>query len=353
VTAGPVRRGLLRAAQFGRLPPVGATLTLVAVGLAAGSAGGDPAVRRAAAVALAAVLFHIGVYVCNDIVDVKIDRTDPRRAHLPLAAGLVPVRLAVLVVAVALLSGAAVLWAATTDPAVLGCYALATAGLLGYDLLGKRTPVPPVLDLVQGAGWGFLVLLAAASAGSVGAAAGWLAGSAGLYVALVNGVIAGLRDLPNDRRHGARTTAVLFMARPAAVPARPGVPARRLPAGFQAYALALHLLAAAACLAGVGTLAGLDPAGRRPALVLSAAGELVCLLLLASGLRRYDGARGGWRTGFGYIVLALWSLATPVLARFGGVALGLVSAVLLVPWLGSRVVQSLWRAGPDPSAAAT
>jgi hypothetical protein len=159
----------------------------------------------------------------------------------------------------------------------------------------------------------------------------------------VNGVIASLRDLPNDHRHGARTTAVLFMA-------RTGAAARRLPRGYRAYALALHLLVAATCLAGVGTL---DVAGRLPALALSGSCELACLLLLASGLRRYDGARAGWRIGFAYIVLALWSLSTPVLARLGGIAFGVVSFVLLAPWLGSRVVRSLWQRRTDEPAAAT
>ena len=325
------------AAGFARLPPVGATVTLVAVGLAAGEHPGD--LPRAAAVTVAAVFFHIGVYVGNDVMDVEIDRTDPRRAHLPLPTGSVPMPWAVVTVVVSLLMGAIVLGSATSDATVLGYYALATAGLLGYDVFGKRSRVPPVLDIVQGAGWSCLVLVAVASAGDVTAAGGWLACSAGLYVALVNGVVASLRDLPNDHRHGARTTAVLFMA------AR-GAMADRLPATYRAYALVLHVLMAVTCVLGVAAVVGGTAARSEAVLAITLAGELLCLLLLIVGLHRYDGATGGWRIGFLYIVLALWCLCTPVLARFGALAFGGVSIVLLAPWLGSRVVRSLFQS-PD------
>jgi len=341
VTAGSALRLVRTAAQFTRLAPVGATVTLVAVGLAAGDDAAPPS--TVVAVVAAALLLHIGVYVGNDIADVEIDRTDANRAHLPLAAGTVPMHWAATTVAASLLLGAVVLGVATADAEVLGWYALAVVGLLTYDVFGKRTPVPPVLDLAQGGGWASLVLVAAASAGGVGAAAGFLACSAGLYVALVNGVIASLRDLANDFRHGARTTAVLFMT------ARGPAP-DRLPAAYQTYALVLHVLLGVSCVLGVASLPGGTGSRMSAAVALAAAGEFGCLVLLILGLRRYDGGWGGGLTGFAYVVLALWCLCTVVLARFGWVAFAVVGAVLLGPWLGSRVVRSLFRPAGRPGA---
>jgi len=131
---------------------------------------------------------------------------------------------------------------------------------------------------------------------------------------------------------------------------RRGAPAGRIPVEYRAYALVLHLLVAGTCLSGVAAVAGAADGSGHLALPLAAIGEASCLLLLLAGMRRYDGARGGGLPGFGYIVLALLSLATAVLARFGGAAFAAIGIVLLAPWLSSTVVRSLFRS-PDRRTA--
>ena len=312
------------------------TLTLVAVGLAAGEDAGD--LRQILMLVLAAVLFHVGVFVCNDVVDIRIDRTDSRRQDLPLSSGLVPPWGGVAVVGIVLPMGAAVLWWSNHRSAVLVCYGFAVTGLLIYDLLGKKTRVPPLLDLIQGAGWSGLFLVAVTSAGHITSSARWLACSAGLYVALVNGVIASLRDLPNDYRHRAGTTAVMFMGRCGAL-------ADSIPASYVRYALVLHVTLATTCVVGVATLDRQIDGSIVQAITVSALGEVVCLVLLVVGLLRYDTGQAGWIAGLSYVLIALWAFSAPILATFGWLAFTATSLVLSLPWFGSRVVQSVFRMG--------
>jgi 4-hydroxybenzoate polyprenyltransferase len=94
--------------------------------------------------------------------------------------------------------------------------ALATAFCLmtAYNLWGKRTPFPPLTDLVQGLGWGALALYGAAVAGRWTALTGFVVGFIVVLIVLANGVHGSLRDLVNDRRHGVRSTALLMGAWP-------------------------------------------------------------------------------------------------------------------------------------------
>jgi 4-hydroxybenzoate polyprenyltransferase len=115
---------------------------------------------------------------------------------------------------------------------------LAAMGLmLLYNLYGKRFPLPLVSDAVQGLGWAALALYGALATGMpLHARAGWLCATILLYVMMVNGLHGGLRDLANDARHGARTTALFLGAR--ATPEGELI----LSARIVLYGLTLHLL---------------------------------------------------------------------------------------------------------------
>src|SRR5205085_11543785 len=117
-----------------------------------------------------------------------------------------------------------------------GLTALVAAFILmaGYDGWGKRTSVPWLLDLVQGLGWAALLLYGAAVRGPWTALTWWLLAFWTVFIVLANGVHGGLRDVANDARCGARSTAI-------AMGARAGADDRlHIPRATVAYAWTLH-----------------------------------------------------------------------------------------------------------------
>lgn len=287
---------------------------------AAYSAPSASAVARALA---AATALHVAVYVWNDLVDLPLDRTEPRRASSPLVRGTVTPR-AALAVSVAA-AGAALLAAASRAEAVLA--AAASLALLGaYDVWGKRAAVPPLTDAVQGAGWACLVWCGAALAGRPTAVTAWVALAVALAVVLINGVVGAGRDLANDERHGARTTAIVLGA--TAAGGRVHVPRRLV-----VYGVVVHVAVVAAVLAAL--VAGGRAGPGRVVLVLVAGGLALAALVVALG--RPHAVTVSWAAGLGHILVL-------ELLPFAAVPVGAPAAVLLVvlgvaPWAGSGWVQ--------------
>jgi 4-hydroxybenzoate polyprenyltransferase len=196
----------------GLLPLVGAA----SVAGVASVAGGwnAPLVLWLLAIALA---FHIFAYMLNDVVDLWVDRSEPLRADSPLVRGSLGRGQALLIACLQVPLAFVLAWAAGAGAAAFGWLALAFAAMALYDLYGKRCPWPVLTDAVQSAGWCSLLLFGAVfSGGTPNAATGWLATYVFLCVMLVNGVHGSLRDLANDQRRGARTTALWLGARPGA-----------------------------------------------------------------------------------------------------------------------------------------
>jgi 4-hydroxybenzoate polyprenyltransferase len=308
---------------FSRLSVVGATLSVVLIGLCTGAGAVDITVAaRAVAVA---ILFHIGVFVMNDILDRDIDRTDPRRSRGPIAAGRVHSGPAWVVVLLTLAAGAGEI----SPGGGLFFYAGATAGVSLYNVFGKRCPVPPVTDAVQGGGWGLLSCVGASLAGGLRASSIVLAAAICIYVMLVNGMQGSLRDVANDARHGARTTATFFGC---------SATSSGLSRGYIAYGMALQLLLALTATAGVGLAAG---DGAQAPVAVTVGGQVVCTALVWCALRDDVGSRRSGVLGLLHIVLALWTLTVVMWIRFGLGVFALTSIPLLLPWLGGRVVRSL------------
>jgi 4-hydroxybenzoate polyprenyltransferase len=197
-----------------RISALGATILIALLGLLSGSP--DPPLGSIVGVAAIGFLFHVFAFVLNDVVDLELDRTEPRRAAMPLVTGALTPRLALTVVAatVPLAAGLVIAVApeATRGPA-LAALAGAFLGLAAYDVLGKRTALPPVTDVVQGLGWAALVACGAWVGGRTSPLTVALAGYVFTIILFGNGVHGPMRDLPNDHRHGVVTTATLLGAR--------------------------------------------------------------------------------------------------------------------------------------------
>jgi 4-hydroxybenzoate polyprenyltransferase len=258
-TFGPLLTGVGSVIDRASPPPPGTIALVVGVGLA----------------------FHVYAYVLNDVVDLPIDRTEPRRATFPLVTGRVS-RAAALAVAVACVPiglGLALGFGPNGSVLVLGA---AYAAMAVYDLWGKRTTFPVVTDLVQGLSWAALLWWGARTAGQPTEATAWFAGSTVALILLANGVHGSLRDLANDLRCGARSTAIVFGVRP--LPGG-GVAVN---AGFTAYAAVLH------CAVILGVVAAVLSRPRQAAGGLAAVG-LVAAAATGLAHQAWASRRDGWR----------------------------------------------------------
>jgi 4-hydroxybenzoate polyprenyltransferase len=196
---------------FVHFPVFAFTAILPLLGAAPGAALTPAQMLGLLGVALA---FHLFAYLLNDVVDLPLDRTESLRATSPLVLGTLgrwqTLALTILQVPLAL-ALTAWLGGSPTAYAALGC-GLALIAI--YDLWGKRTPFPPLTDLLQGIGWAMLVLYGADIAGSQSTRLTIvLFGFVVLYIIIVSGIYGSLRDLANDMSCGAHTTAILFGAR--------------------------------------------------------------------------------------------------------------------------------------------
>lgn len=279
----PVVRRHHRLQAFGlfvRLSALGTTLAVPLLGAASVS----PALPwgTAAVLLIVAFGFHVFAYVLNDVVDLPIDRHEPRRAVSPLVRGTVRPGAAL---AIALVAAPVTLGIAVAGPGggrAVAALAVAFVLMAAYDMGGKRSPVPWLLDLVQGLGWAALLLYGAAVRGPWTPLTWWLFAFWTGFIVLANGVHGGLRDLENDARCGARSTAIVMGAR-ADADGRLVIPRRTV-----AYAWTLHVALAAIVLGawawvGLGYGSATKAATLLAILALAAAGGWALSVAVAAG----------------------------------------------------------------------
>lgn len=158
---------------------------------------------------VSATCFHVFISVQNDIVDLELDRTDPRRGDHPLVKGLVSTKFASLLALLQIpLLVALSLWWGRNDLRVLSI--VLVFGMLSvYNLWGKRTAFPMGTDLAQGLGFGAMTLYGAASSGSPNALSSMVFWGVVVWMMQTNHV-GGLRDLKGDYLFAASTTPIFF-----------------------------------------------------------------------------------------------------------------------------------------------
>lgn len=204
------------AGPFARFSMLGSTLLFALLGVASTAAPADIRPSTVLGILVVACLYHLFVYMLNDVVDLPIDRTAPQRQDSPMVQGVVnPRQVLTLALAQIPLALAITWWLA---PASLAFATIITGFVLmaAYDVFGKRMAFPPVADLLQALGWGILVVYGSAVVSRPTALTFWLAAFVAAWTMQLNGLHGGLRDLENDYRRGARTTAILLGARPSA-----------------------------------------------------------------------------------------------------------------------------------------
>ncbi len=310
-------RRLQAVGLFMRLSALGGTLAMPLLGAASVS----PSLSGGTAGLLVAVAlgYHLFAYLLNDVVDLPIDRHEPRRAVSPLVRGTVGAGVA-LAVALAGAFGSLAVAVASGEGGGRALFALPTAFALMavYDIWGKRSSVPGLLDVVQGLGWASLFLYGAAVRGQWTTLTWWLFAFWAVFIVLANGVHGGLRDLANDARCGARSTAIA-MGATAGADGRIVIPRRTV-----VYGWTLHSALVALVLGG-WAFGGLAYGFWARAATLMAVVGL--------------GAAGGWALSG-----AVAAGGEPETLRLAGtlhlLALMALPVALLLPWLrpGFRVV---------------
>lgn len=335
--------GALRAvARFGRLTAAGLGLSCVVIGHA--SSGTPLTAGVLAGLLLVGLAFHIVAFALNDLFDLELDRTDPSRAGNPLVAGqITPVAAGAVIIAVCVASfvvDIALFGLSGPRSSLDGAVALGAgyACLVGYDAFSKRLPVPVVADAVQGVGWACLVWYGAVRGGGAGRATLLAALFVLGFVVIVNAVHGGLRDLHNDSRRGARTTAI-------ALGATIVDGSVRVPPLLRGFAWLLQGgLAAIALLAPLGVRGGpgIWIFWYLAALALTAA----AIMLLREGLRSAADPVRLTHVGAAHI-LALYLPLTAMTAMYGGTRSGLAAlACMFLPMLGNASFRGAFRALP-------
>ncbi len=263
-------RRLQAVALFFRLSVFGATAVMALLGAASTS----PQLPAGAALSLLAIAtcYHIFAYLLNDVVDLPIDRHEPRRAISPLVRGTVRPGVAMAVALASVPLGLVIAGLTPGGHRAAASLAVSFALMAIYDLFGKRTRAPWVTDVVQGLAWATLLLCGATVRGPWEPLTWMLFVFVTVYIVMANGVHGALRDLENDARQGARSVAIAMGAR------IDGDGRLVMPRSMTRYAWALH--AALVVLAFVPAAMGeppMAPAARAPTVV-----ALVAVAVLAS-----------------------------------------------------------------------
>jgi 4-hydroxybenzoate polyprenyltransferase len=309
--------------HFSRFSALGATAALPLLG--AGSVSAQLTPRRATGLLAVASAFHLFAYLHNDICDLDLDRTQPRRRHYPLVRGAVQpelaLGLALICVPLAFALHTRLVAGDARRPArgdARTSLVAAFGALAIYNRWGKACPFPPLTDLVQALGWAALLRYGAlATGGAPTTLTRLLMAYEVLLILMVNGVHGALRDLENDAARGARTTA-LFLG------ARMEEGRLRLSPALLVHIVTLQAALLALPLWYVATRSGKGAGG----VVALAAGAALSLARLARDGQASDGA------GMAHLVLLLSvpvALVAPRLAPLPRLALLAAHLVPLLP----------------------
>ncbi len=212
--------------------------TWLLVMLGAGASSEVPTSGEIVALIVLGLNYHFFGYMHNDLIDLPLDRTQPRRAQDPLVTGQISERSAWRFVLAQIPVSLLVLWLAEASWLAFPLLVTGYAATVVYNAYGKRCPVPMLTDAVQGIAWAMLALTGAALVGEPTTLTILPAAFAFIYIVLINGIHGSLRDLDNDYHNGQTTTAIYLGARPIG---RDIIGTRRLAA--YAYAVFAALLA--------------------------------------------------------------------------------------------------------------
>jgi len=220
---------------FIRFSALGGTFLLPLLG--AGSVPSAMPMNKWLGLLSIALVFHLFAYILNDVIDLPLDRTEPRRADFPLIKGTLTPRFALAAALAQLPLAVGIVRWMQSNWLAYAALAIAFGGMAVYNLWGKRARFPLLTDFAQGISWASLALFGAASkADEPTSLTMYLCAYLVLLICLANGVHGSLRDLANDFQCGVRSMAIYLGAKPTA---DGGL---HIPQGLRRYAFAFQYL---------------------------------------------------------------------------------------------------------------
>jgi 4-hydroxybenzoate polyprenyltransferase len=236
-----ISRRLYSVCLFIRFSALGGTTLLPLLG--AGSVHSALPLTKLLGLLGMAFLFHLFAYIFNDVIDLELDRSEPRRANFPLVRGIVkPTHALIFSLAQIPLAAGIAIWMQSNWLAY-ATLAIAFGGMAVYNLWGKRARYPLLTDFAQGMSWAALALFGAASTvGGPNVLTIFLCAYLIVFICLGNGVHGSLRDLTNDFQRGVRSMAIFLGAQPTLNDELD------ISAGLRRYAFALQYSLLAICL---------------------------------------------------------------------------------------------------------
>jgi len=320
--------------SFLRLPLFGWTLAMVLMGALSTGHGLTP---RLIVPILIAIPFQVILGLLNDLADLELDRGDPRKADRPLVNGVIkPSTGKIIVFLAVILSFPADVLLLGFSPARSATLAVAFLATAVYNVVGKRTRVPVLMDMLLGVGSAALLHYSALSvAGSPSSDTYYIEAAVILYITLDNGAHFGVRDINSDYAGGAYTT-------PIALGVRPTEGAPYLSPRFLAYAFVLQVLLTVVTLGPI--LVGLSR-GRidMSAAIVAVAFALGSYLFIYPSIDRKETASYRYVSAGLQSLCAFGSLAALNAAPYGGLSALVVFVVLAGP-LGARRAVAFVRA---------
>jgi 4-hydroxybenzoate polyprenyltransferase len=339
--------------RFVRLHYFAFTSMLILLGVAASAAQPGDA-WRIGALLLIGASFHIHGYVMNDVIDLDLDKTQARRARDPLVRGAISKRAASVFALVQLPLAALLCWRMRVGTQAGAVLVAAFAMAVVYNVWGKRCPIPPLTDLVQGLSWAALAAFAALAVEPLalrdpvrGQIVPIVAHGAG-FILLINGIHGGLRDLATDGAMGMRTSALFFGARAESSGSRTESVSSL---GVMLFAFGVHT---AMYLPSFGFLWRYPdlyvPAARAAAAVLLVGLFLISCYALWRVVRRREPERGWWVSTHLFLLLlpplVLYLPTKLVSPGFGMLVLcGVVVPLSLQVGVLDRVIRRIDRVG--------
>jgi 4-hydroxybenzoate polyprenyltransferase len=342
ISLAQIQRSLFALALFIRFSALGGTLVLALLGAA--SVSPYPSNRTLLGILGVGLAFHLFAYVTNDVIDLELDRTEPRRVDFPLVIGSITrsqaLILAILMVPLAL---TLTMW---MEGNIIAFIALAASFLLvlAYNIWGKRAPFPPLTDFIQGLGWGAFVLFGAAmTATSFAPATAVVFVFIVIFIVLANGVHGSLRDLTNDLRCNVRSTAILLGASPS-----PGG-GLKISSALRIYAIVLNV--ALICLAILLVIVNYYVYSRFAwAWTTGSAALLAALSLvtLFAAARSTQNQQKTYSTGMLNLLITMNILVVAMVPAMNGPLLILTVAVFILPllthsWFTGILRDLFWR----------
>lgn len=324
--------GIWLFASFLRLPLYGWTLAMPLLGVLSINHSVN---EHVIVPLLMTVPFQIVFAVVNDLATIEMDRTDPRKAGRPLVSGAVKPTAARALVVVAVVAAfpidAILLGFSLLRSVTLAVAFLATAA---YNVAGKRTRFPPLMDAALGLGSAAFMYYTVLAVAKTPSMVTWLVGAAIIiYIVLDNGVHFSVRDISSDFEYGAYTTAIAFGVRP-----RQGAP--YLPRRFLIYACSLQVL-----LTIVTLLPVLIDVSRRQiswsATIVAIAFAVGCYVFIYPSIDAARSSSARYVNAGLQSLCAFGSIAALAGANHSGwVALGVV-ALVAVPLGAKRAIRAL------------